>query len=155
MKTSLSRLSITTQTKGKPGSLPFAQMANKILGKNYELSLVFTTPKIAQKLNKTYRAKSYTPNVLAFPYSIKNGELILCLSVIKNSAKDFDMTYEEFLAYLVIHGMLHLKGFEHGSTMEDAEKKNCKFFNTQHYNHDAPHSNRNRHRHSDDTRRDF
>jgi probable rRNA maturation factor len=155
MKTSSPNISITTQTKGKLPSLPFAEMAKKILGKNYELSLVFATPKTAQKLNKTYRKKSYTPNVLAFPYSIKSGELIICLSVIKNSAKDFDMTYTEFLAYLVIHGMLHLKGMEHSSTMESAEEKFCKFFNTPHYTYDATLSNRNRHRHSDNTRSDF
>jgi ssRNA-specific RNase YbeY (16S rRNA maturation enzyme) len=42
--------------------------------------------------------------------------------------KFFGMTMRTFTAFLVIHGMLHLKGLEHGSTMETAERKYMKQF---------------------------
>ena len=52
-------------------------------------------------------------------------------SVGKTSTKDapnFDMPVSKFLLFLVIHAMLHLKGYEHGSTMERQEKKFLKLF---------------------------
>jgi len=36
--------------------------------------------------------------------------------------KDFDMTYDDYLVFIIIHSMLHLKGMEHGSTMEHKER---------------------------------
>jgi probable rRNA maturation factor len=51
------------------------------------------------------------------------GEIILCPSVIKKEAKNFDRTFPQFLGFLVIHGMLHLKGYDHGKEMEKLEKK--------------------------------
>ncbi len=115
-------------TKGKQISLPFVDIKNAILGKNYELSILFATPDFAQKLNKEYRKKSYTPNVLSFPYSKNSGEIVLSLKVIRESASDYDYTYHDFIGYLLIHGCLHLKGMEHGGIMESEEEKYKKKF---------------------------
>ena len=48
-------ISIFNETKGKLPSLPFVQIKNKILGKKYELDLVFVNEKKIHALNKTYR----------------------------------------------------------------------------------------------------
>src|SRR3989344_7207730 len=101
----------------------FARMKNDILGKNYSLSIAYVTPAKSRELNKKYRKKDKAANVLAFPLRKDMGELILCPGVIKKEAKNFGRTFEQFLGFLVIHGMLHLKGLEHSSTMEKAEEK--------------------------------
>ena len=100
----------------------FARIKNDILGKNYSLSIAYVTPAKSRELNKKYRKKDKATNVLAFPLRKDMGELVLCPGVIKKEAKNFERTFEQFLGFLVIHGMLHLKGLEHSSTMEKAEE---------------------------------
>ena len=77
-----------------------------------------------------YRKKNKPTNVLSFSLSKKEGEIVLCPAVIKKEAKNFDRTPDQFFNFLLIHGMLHLKGMEHSSRMEAAEKKyDTKYFN--------------------------
>jgi rRNA maturation RNase YbeY len=119
---------IAIQTKGKVPSLPFALMAEVILGKKYELSIVFATKKESQTLNNQYRGKNYPTNVLSFPLSKYSGEIILHLPTAKKEAPNFGIPYADFVGYLFIHGLLHLKGFDHGSTMESIEARFRKQF---------------------------
>ena len=105
-------------------------MKDKILGSKYELSVVVATPTLSKKINKQFRDKDYPTNILSFPLTKSSGEIILELEKIKKEVPDFDMTYTAFVRFLFIHGLLHLKGMEHGSTMEQQEKKWMKFFST-------------------------
>ena len=96
---------------------------NDILGKKYDLSIALVTEKKSRELNKRYRKKDKATNVLSFALRKDAGELILCPAVIKKETKKFDRTYSKLLGFLVIHGMLHLKGMEHGEKMEKLEQK--------------------------------
>ncbi len=121
--------SLINKTKGKLPSLPFVEIKNDILGKKYSLSIAFVNEKQSREINKKYRNKDKSTNVLSFALLKNKGELILCPAVIKREAKNFSKNFEQFLGFLVIHGMLHLKGLEHSSTMERAEKKyDTKYF---------------------------
>ncbi len=115
-------------TKGKLPRLPFVSMKDTILGTKYELSVVFATKKVSAELNEKYRGKVGPTNILSFALSSSSGELVLEEGMVRKNAPDFDMTYEKFLAYLLIHGMLHLKGIDHGSTMDREERKFLKKF---------------------------
>jgi probable rRNA maturation factor len=115
--------SISKTTKGKLSSLPFKRMKNAVLGKNYELSLVFIGSAKSQTLNKKYRKKDKPANILSFPLSKTSGEIFICPETAKKDAYKFEMKEREFIGYLFIHGLIHLKGLQHGSTMERAEKK--------------------------------
>lgn len=106
---------------GKLPDIPFLRMKEKILGKTYNLSVIFCTPKESKVRNKTYRGKNYPTNILSFPLSKKEGEMYISLSVARKDAKKFDMSERKFIHLLVIHGMLHLKGYLHSSTMEMLE----------------------------------
>ncbi|MCE9585103.1 rRNA maturation RNase YbeY [Candidatus Nomurabacteria bacterium] len=122
--------SITNTTKGRIPSCPFELIKNDILGDKYDLSIAFVSEKKSQEYNKTYRGKDKSTNILSFAYSKKEGELIICPAVVKKEAKNFDRNYKNFLGYLVIHGMLHLKGMQHSSRMDKAEEKyDQKYFN--------------------------
>ncbi len=106
-------LTITNTTKSTLPRVPFADIKNKILGETYALSIVFIGEKKSRELNFTYRQKDKPTNILSFPLDKKTGEIFICLK------KLGDYT----VSYLLIHGCLHLKGMEHGSTMDRAEKK--------------------------------
>ena len=74
------------------------------------------------------RNKSYVPNVLSYESGKNSGEIIICLSVAKQQASSYDLSYRNFTAFLFIHGLLHLKGLPHGSTMEQHERTLLKRF---------------------------
>lgn len=119
---------ITNKTKGKLPGLPFVSIKEAILGKKYDFGLTFISPVAQRKLNKTYRGKDDTTNILSFPLSKNSGEITIDLLKAKSEAHLFEMTQVEFIKYLFIHGCLHLKGYEHSSTMEKEEKKYLKIF---------------------------
>ena len=123
-------LEISNTTKQSPISKKsdFVVMSEKILGKKYDLSLVFVGEKKAKQINQEYRNKSYVPNILSFPLSDSEGEIFICLKNIKKECKDFEMTPHQYEIFLFIHGCLHLKGLDHGSEMEKLEKKFIKIF---------------------------
>lgn len=103
--------------------LPFKKMKEEIVGKNYQLSLAFVGEKRAKTLNEQYRQKTYVPNVLSFPLDKNTGEIYICTQKAKLEAKEYDMTYKNFVGFLFIHGLLHLKGLDHGATMTKAENR--------------------------------
>lgn len=104
-------------------SLPYEALKNDILGKTYDLSLVFVGPDRAQKLNEEYRQKDYVPNVLSFPLDETSGEIYITPSVAKTEAKRFGHSYKAHVGYLYIHGLMHLKGYDHGPKMERLEER--------------------------------
>jgi len=119
---------LTVSANGTLPSVPFLALKEKILGKKYELSIRFVAPAEAQALNIAHRQKEYIPNTLSFPLSETSGEIILCRSAMRREYKQFDMEYDRYLIFIVIHSMLHLKGMEHGSTMERKEQDLLKLF---------------------------
>lgn len=101
----------------------FDSIKKAILGKEYELSFAFISPEEIQKLNLTYRNINKPTDILSFPLSVTEGELYICLEEAKKEASKFDRPFENFLSFLFIHGCVHLKGYDHGSTMESIETK--------------------------------
>ena len=101
----------------------FSKIKNDILGGKYSLSIACVDEKTSREINKKYRNKNKSTNILSFALRENLGEIILCLKIIKLDAKKFSKTFDQFFGFLVIHGMLHLKGLEHSSTMEELEEK--------------------------------
>ena len=108
--------------------IPFLRIKEKILGKSYTLTIIFCTPQESKERNLIYRDKNYPTNILSFPLEKNEGEIYISLLTSRRDAKNFEMSYIEFLHLLVIHGMLHLKGHDHGSTMERLEEMYLKQF---------------------------
>ena len=115
--------SITNKTKSTLPSVPFKVLKDAALGKNYSLSLVFVGDAQSKKLNFSYRRKNKPTNVLSFGLDKKNGEIFITPNVVKKQTKLFNRDFKNLTAFLFIHGLMHLKGMEHGSRMEKAEEK--------------------------------
>lgn len=110
-------------------SKDWIKLKEKILGKKYELSLVFAEEKLIKKLHIGYLKKNGATTILSFPLSKDFGEIFLCPSFIKKEAKKYGLEYNYYLKKLFIHGLLHLKNMRHGKKMETEEQKflNLKF----------------------------
>jgi probable rRNA maturation factor len=97
----------------------FPETAASMLEASYlrkrEFGLVFLAEDEALQLNKTYRGKAYATDVLSFEGDSDTvlGELVICPHVIQRQAEDHGLSFCEELGYMVIHGFLHLLGFEH------------------------------------------
>lgn len=118
---------IKSTAKEQP-ELPFSVMTEKVLGPDYELSLVFNTPEEMQRLNKQYRQKEYVADILSFPLTETSGEIFMCLDQVRIKAAEYNQTFEKHVAFLFIHGLHHLKGLDHGSRMDKEEKMIRDFF---------------------------
>lgn len=105
---------------------PYQKIKDDILGRSYTVSLAFVGATRAQALNTQYRNKTYVPNVLSFPLDEKTGEVYITPQVAKREAHKFNMTVNGYIGFLFIHALLHLKGMDHGDTMDKAEKKYCR-----------------------------
>jgi probable rRNA maturation factor len=121
-------LSESNLTKKKVPKVPFSDIKNYVLGTKYDLSLVFVGDALSKKLNSTYHGKTGIANILSFPYDKGEGEIFIHLGKTEKEAKTFDHTYTQHLAFLVIHGLLHLKGMDHSAKMESEEQRILKHF---------------------------
>lgn len=69
-----------------------------------------------RELNRDYRNRDYATNVLTFVYEqqpVCQGDLILCAPVVSREAAEQRRSVEAHYAHLVVHGMLHLQGYDH------------------------------------------
>lgn len=89
----------------------FEKIKCSVLGKHYDLSVAFLSPKKMRAVTKRTKKRDKVSNVLAFSLSKTSGEILLC----KEAAAPFS------LDYLFIHACLHLKGLKHSATMEREE----------------------------------
>jgi probable rRNA maturation factor len=98
--------------------LPFQQEA--------EVTIRIVDEAESNELNLTYRGKDKPTNVLSFPFECPPGvedfpllgDLIICRQVVEQEACEQQKTLESHWAHMVIHGSLHLLGYDH---IEDAE----------------------------------
>ncbi len=89
-----------------------------------ELTLVFLDKRPAQKLNFEFRQRNYATDVLSFDAMEDSslGELVMCPEVLKKQAKEHGLSYQHELGYMLLHGVLHLLGYDHETSEKDAQK---------------------------------
>ncbi|WP_120994159.1 rRNA maturation RNase YbeY [Stutzerimonas urumqiensis] len=91
-----------------------------------ELTIRLVDEPEGRELNRTWRGKDYATNVLSFPAEVPDGildipllgDLVICVPVMQREAAEQGKSIEAHWAHLVIHGCLHLLGYDH---LEDAE----------------------------------
>ncbi len=95
---------------------------------SFELTIRIVTNDECQQLNKTYRQKDNPTNVLSFPFEVPEGvtldllgDIVIAADVVKQEAQAQNKTLHDHWAHMVIHGTLHLLGFDHISD-EDANE---------------------------------
>jgi metalloprotein, YbeY/UPF0054 family len=87
-----------------------------------ELSLVFTNDEAIREINAQWRGKDNPTNVLSFPaFPLQPGgmpgpmlgDIIMARETLEREASDLEKSFEEHLSHLLVHGFLHLFGYDH------------------------------------------
>ncbi len=112
----------------------FSGVAKKVLkGENKEkthLSIAFVSPGEIQKLNKTYRKKDKPTDVLSFEkvsdFKDECAEVILCPAYIKEKTQDSPRSLKKEMAEALIHGILHVLGYDHEISKAEEERVSAK-----------------------------
>ena len=138
-------LDVRNFTRSRISSAVFEEARAHVLP-DWDISLVFAGEIRAQKLNTALRKKDYIPNVLSYEAGAKSGEIIICPPIAKKQAPRYGLSPTHFMLFLFIHGLLHLKGYPHGATMERLERATlARFIRTEslkHFIHGTTHRDR-------------
>jgi probable rRNA maturation factor len=122
-------ISSTVKNNAPKDALFFRSALEEVLGKNYELSLVFIGNTLSRKLNHVHREIDKPTDILSFTLDKQAGEIFINIPYSIRKCKTFDRSFTNYVKFIFIHGLYHLKGYEHGSRMESEELKTRKKFN--------------------------
>jgi len=87
-----------------------------------ELSIALVSDMDIQTLNREYRHKDKPTNVLSFPQDgLLLGDIVLALETITREATEKSISFEHHVTHLIIHGFLHLQGYDHQTETDSAE----------------------------------
>ena len=114
------RLSLTVQYAVAATTLPtpttLRRWARAALVRDAAVTIRFVGRREGRRLNATFRGRDYATNVLTFVYDDAKplaGDLVLCVPVLRAEAKAQRKPATDHCAHLVVHGMLHLQGYDH------------------------------------------
>ena len=118
-------LALTVQYGTRSAQLPSRARLRKwvraAVGTSACIALRIVGAREARRLNRCYRGRDYATNVLTFVYSDRRplaGDIAICAPVVAREARECGISREAHYAHLVVHGMLHLQGFEHENERE-------------------------------------
>ena len=122
-------LQIASQAQQLPSAAQFrawCEVALRQRTADSELTIRLVDEAEGRELNHSYRHKDYATNVLSFPADVPDelldipllGDLVICAPVVEREAGEQGKSLEAHWAHLVIHGCLHLLGYDH---IEEAE----------------------------------
>jgi len=107
-------------------SIPESKVINSLKKEFYSfdisaINIVFVDEKEMQRLNKEYRNVDDVTDVLSFNLDAEGflGEIYICPKYVKKTVEN----YEEEIIRLIVHGILHLLGFEHKTKLDDISKQ--------------------------------
>lgn len=120
---------VCTNTDGLPSEADFQRWVDGVIPsfqQEAELTIRLVDEAESHELNMTYRGKDRPTNVLSFPFECPPeiddfpllGDLVICRQVVEKEATEQKKTVEEHWAHMVVHGCLHLLGYDH---IEDDE----------------------------------
>lgn len=107
-----------------------AELEKSVPATGCEVSILFTGDAAIRQLNASWRAKDKPTNVLSFPAFPPNraaplppmlGDIVLAVETVRREAVDEGKPFENHLAHLIVHGFLHLAGYDH-ETDDEAEE---------------------------------
>ena len=90
-----------------------------------EISILLTSDTQIEQLNRQYRSINQPTNVLSFPSEKPHlGDIILSYEYIQKELINLNKKFEEHISHLIIHGTLHLYGFDHESDKNAVKMEN-------------------------------
>lgn len=122
------RLNLAVQyacnAEGLPSRTEIRGWARAALAGGAQVTIRYVDAEEGRALNRDYRGKDYATNVLSFAYEtdpLTVGDLVICAPVVAEEAVAQGKPLHAHHAHLVVHGMLHLQGYDHETSAADAE----------------------------------
>ena len=119
------RLRLTVQIVSRAPNLPNTRLlrrwAKAALLQDAVANFRIVDATEGRRLNRKFRGKDYATDVLTFRYpelQPLSGDIVLCAGVIRREALERGIALDAHYAHLVVHGMLHLQGFDHEHTRD-------------------------------------
>jgi probable rRNA maturation factor len=116
--------------RGVPSAAALSRWSRAAATAGSQVTLRIVGSAESRRLNRAYRGKDRPTNVLSFRYGAQplRGDLALCHPVIVREARKQGKALAAHYAHMVIHGLLHLRGYDHARTaaaerMERAERR--------------------------------
>ena len=113
-----------------PPDATLRKWARAALSRDANVTLRYVAETEGRRLNRSYRGKDHATNVLTFIYAAKplEGDVVICAPVVAREAKAQGKAVAAHHAHLLVHGLLHLQGFDHerrgeAEMMEDRERR--------------------------------
>lgn len=106
-----------------PSRIQVRAWARAALEGGGQITVRYVDSEEGEALNRDYRGKDYATNVLSFVYEndpLTVGDLVICAPVVTREAREQKRMPEAHHAHLVVHGILHLQGYDHDTGEEDA-----------------------------------
>lgn len=130
-------IEINNLTKFSVDKKFFLGVAKKVLKSenrlSENLSVAFVVPEEMQKLNKKYRRQDKPTDVLSFEkisdFKEEFSEVVICPHIVKENTKESKATFKKELANVLIHGILHILGYDH----ELSKAEGIRMFQKQEY----------------------
>ena len=122
-------LRLAIQRASRAAHIPSDRLLRRWAGaaatRSATVTLRFVGESEGRRLNRAYRGRDYATNVLSFSYDTSRagleGDVVICASVVAREAREQGKALEAHYAHLVIHGLLHLQGYDH-ETRSEAER---------------------------------
>ena len=113
-----------SRTTGQPSAAALRRWSTAALRGPARVTIRLVDRREGRRLNRDYRRKDYPTNVLTFAYGRDQdawqGDLVLCAPVVKDEARAQRKPLSHHYAHLVVHGLLHLQGYDHERTRDAA-----------------------------------
>jgi len=113
-----------------PSDSKLRRWARAALARPAEVTLRLVAETEGRGLNREFRGRDYATNVLTFVYAAQPlaGDIVICAPVVAREARAQGKPVEAHYAHLVVHGMLHLQGYDHeggrdAARMEGRERR--------------------------------
>lgn len=110
---------------GLPGRASLERWARAAAGRRTSVTVRFVGAAEGRALNRAYRGQDHATNVLTFPYPEARGRLegdvVLCAPVVAREARAQGKAQRAHYAHLLVHGLLHLRGYGHARSREARE----------------------------------
>ncbi|MBI5787040.1 MAG: rRNA maturation RNase YbeY [Candidatus Niyogibacteria bacterium] len=119
-------------TRTRAPAIKWESVKNKILSRDYELELILVGDRFMSELNRKYRRKTGPTNILSFALSRLSGQIFIDIPFSRRESKKLGAPLKRHILYLYIHGLLHLKGFDHknGKEADIMKKEESKWLKT-------------------------
>ena len=130
------------ESDSQPSDAQLELWVNTVLANSneeFELTIRIVNETESAQLNETYRHKNGATNILSFPFEVPDeielnllGDLVICAPVLEREAQEQNKTLHNHWAHIVVHGMLHLLGYDHidDTEAQEMEAKEIAFLQT-------------------------